>query len=69
MWHKLTPLFAKTAMGRIATVNNHRSHFSLIQQKESGAFKSPIIKNVPAISDCYVHFPSMKTNKIVKLLE
>jgi len=35
---------------------------------ESGAFKSPIIKNVPAILDCYVHFLSIKTNKIVKLL-
>lgn len=36
---------------------------------ESGAFKSPLIKNVPAILDCYVHFLSIKTNKIVKLLE
>ena len=43
MWHKLTPLFAKTTMERIAAVNNHLSHFSLIQQIESDAFKPPVI--------------------------
>lgn len=69
MWHKLTPLFAKTAFERIALVNNHWNHFGMIQKIESGAFKPPILRNVSPIEDYYIHFSSSSTNKIVKLME
>jgi len=69
MWHKLTPLFSKTAFDRIALINNHWSHFSLIQQIESGSYSLPVVKNVSKIENYYNNFKSPATNKIVKIME
>lgn len=69
MWHKLTPLFAKTAFDRIAIIQNHWNHYSLIQQIEKGNFTPPVLKNVSPISNYYLHFPSDSTNKIDKIFE
>lgn len=69
MFHSLTPLFSRNIYDRIILMNNHWNHYKLIQRIESGAFKSPVIRNVFPIENCYYNFPAPSTNKIARVIE
>ena len=62
-FHKLTALFSRTQFDRIALVKNNWSHYSLLQQIQSGKIKTTVLK------DIYHGYPSGETQDLKKFLE
>lgn len=54
MWHKATPLFTRNIFDRIAVVNNHWSHYPVIQRIESGGYMPGISKSVAPLINPYL---------------
>ena len=63
LWHRLTPVFARTWLDKVALINNHWSHYHLIKQLEKKK-RFPILKET-----WYQDFSTPETNKISKIME